>query len=145
MHLRMLFFTFSYKYSLLIKLYVVELQSSKEQNEKALCLICRHNSVDWWSSHRHINVICHGIQEERKLWSVTPRNLYENQWTWFMKNWCFEVQFWARNLHATFTSIILDSLNLLCGMTCIAMKLLKYTFIFLCFFFSSFFDKLVIH
>ncbi len=76
----MLFFTFSYKYSLLIKLYAVELQSSKEQNEKALCLICRHNSVDWWSPltyHRHINVICHGIQEERKLWSVTPRNLYE--------------------------------------------------------------------
>ena len=79
MHLRMLFFTFSYKYSLLIKLYAVELQSSKEQNEKALCLICRHNSVDWWSPltyHRHINVICHGIQEERKLWSVTHPEIY---------------------------------------------------------------------
>ena len=26
--------------------------------------------------HRHINVICHGIQEDRKLWSVTHPEIY---------------------------------------------------------------------
>ena len=72
----------------------------------------------------------------------TPRNLYENHWTWFMKNWCHEVRFWL--LSPEFSSNIYLYYSrffepfVWCDM-CIAMKLLGvYIYFSLCFFSSSF-------